>query len=268
MSCQCKAPVVRLDIFHSCSDSTKGCIPGMQALNLFISHSALQDSAARYPPPRCFPETRKKEKEFIRRWIEQPNPCSSVFLIQGRTGVGKTAFVQTIAEQLQAENRQPYACFFFKRGVVGCDSMDQLFSTLAYQLAINIPGMREHIERAMMEDPALPMRSPATQLQQLILIPLKLLPTPRSPPILIIDGLDEFEGEESQDAFLALISQVLEDPTVTIQFVVSGLRGQEYERVCGMGGSLVLDHASKSTVATIYLSKHTLLFFFLAASRT
>ena len=187
----CQAAAVRVSRFSICANKTKGCIPGMQALNLFISHGALQDSAARDPPPRCFPGTRKKEKKIIMRWIEKPNPCSSVFLIQGRTGVEKTAFMQTIAEQLQAENRQPYACFFFKRGVVGCDNMDQLFSTLAYQLALNIPNMREHVEKAMVEDPALPMRSAATQLQKLIITPFKLLPTPRSSLLLIIDGLDE-----------------------------------------------------------------------------
>ena len=132
-------------------------------------------------------------------------------------------------------------------------------STLAYQLAINIPSMREHIEQAMIEDPALPMRSAATQLQKLIIIPFKHLPTPRSSPILIIDGLDECEGENPQDAFLALISQALEDPSVTIQFIVSGLQG--HERV-GAGGCLVLDHDSETTVV-IYLSKYTCLFFFL-----
>ena len=204
------------------------------------------------------------------RWIEEPNPRSSVFLIQGRTRVEKTAFMQTIAEQLQAENRQLHACFFFQRDVVGCDNMDQLFSTLAYQLAINIPSMREHIEQAMMDDPALPMRSAATQLQKLIIIPFKLLPTPRSSPplILIIDGLDECDGKESRDAFLELLSQVLKD-SVTIQFIISGLQGQQYERVRGMGaGCLVLDRNSKTKFAldtvVIYLPKSSLLFFFLA----
>jgi len=250
--------------FLSVFRQLKGCIPGMQNLNLFISHGALQDSAARYPPPRCFPGKRKKEKEIIRRWIEDPNPCSSVFLIKGRAGVEKTALMQTIADQLQAENRHPYACFFFNRGVVGCDNMDQLFSTLAYQLAINIPSMRKHIEQAMVEDPALPRRSATTQLQKLIIIPFKLLPTPRPSLILIIDGLDECEGEDSQDAFLELISQVLEDPAVTIQFIVSGLQG--HKRVGGAGGCLVLDRDSKTTVA-IYLSKYTCAFFFLAHLR-
>jgi len=141
--------------------------------------------------------------------------------------------------------------------------MDQLFSTLAYQLAINIPNIREHIERAMVEDPALPMKSAATQLQKFIIIPFKLLPTPRSNSslILIIDGVDECEGKESRDAFLALISQVLEDSAVPIRFIVSGLQGHEYERMCGAGDCLVLDHDSNITAA-IYLSKYTCVFFF------
>jgi hypothetical protein len=181
-----------------------------------------------HPQDVC-PGTRKKEKKIIMRWIKEPNPCSSVFLIRGHTRVEQTAFMQTIAEQLQAENRQPYACFFFKRGAIGCDNMDQLFSTLAYQLAINIPSMREHIEKAMIEDPALPMRSAATQSQKLIIIPFKLLPTPRSSSslILIIDGLDECEGRGISGSFsCTVISQVLEDSVVTIQFIVSGLQGQ------------------------------------------
>ena len=107
-----------------------------------------------------------------------------------------------------------------------------------------------------MTDPALPMRSPATQLQKFIIIPFKLLPTPCSSLILIIDGLDECEEEESQDAFLALISQVLEDPAVTIQFIVSGLQpGHEY-CVLPAAVSFWIRTPKPHTVA-IYLSKHT-----------
>jgi len=160
------------------------------------------------------------------RWIEESNRSSSIFLIQGRRGVGKTAVLQSIAERLQSENRHSYACFFFKPGLAGCDSLDQLFSTLAYQLAINTTDLREHVDHAMIEDPALPKKSPATQLQKLIIDPLKLLPTPRPSPILIIDGLDEYEGEEFQDALLVLISQVLLDPGITMRFIISGPSGQ------------------------------------------
>jgi hypothetical protein len=125
--------------------------------------------------------------------------------------------------------------------------MDQLFSTLAYQLATNLAtnttGIREHVEQAMMADPALPNRSAATQLQKLIIDPFKLLPTPCPSPILIIDGLNECE-EEFQDALSVLLSEVLLDPTVRIRFIISGLSGYQYESMCRnrlVFGRLVLD---------------------------
>ena len=133
-------------------------------------------------------DTQEGDEQALDRKIEFMELC----ILNPRTGVERTAFMQTIADQLQTEHRQPYACFFFNRGVVVCDNMDQLYSTLAYQLAINTPSMREHIERAMVEDPALLIRSPAMQLQQLIINPFKLLPPPHSSLIFIIDGVDEF----------------------------------------------------------------------------
>ena len=259
-----------LDFLHSRSLRTKGWIQGIQALNQFISHGALHDSAARYPPPRCLPGTRKKEEADIMRWIDESNSCSAVFLIQGRRGVGKTALLQSIAERLHGENRQSYACFF-KQGLAGCDNWDQLFSTLAYQLAINTSGLREHVEQAMIEDPALPKKSPATQLQKLIIDPLKLLPTPRPSPILIIDGLDEYEGEEFQDAFLELISKVLLDPAVTMRFIISGPKGPRYESMSCNGlvlGWLALDRQhSHAWLYGCYISGNTSTTFFFYLER-
>ena len=51
---------------------------------------------------------------------------------------------------------------------------------------------------------------------------------------------------------------MLEDPApaVTIQFIVSGLRGRGYERVRGASGCFVLDQDSKTRIA-IYLSDYT-----------
>ena len=86
-------------LFYICAQATNGCIPGIQALNSVISHGALPDSAVRYPPPRCLPGTCKKEKEIIMHWIEELDPCSSVFLIQGRTRAEKTAFMQNSYKQ-------------------------------------------------------------------------------------------------------------------------------------------------------------------------
>jgi len=177
-------------------------------------------------------------------------------------GVGKTALVQSIAERLQGENRHSYACFFFRRGVVGCDNLDQLFSTLAYQLAINTAGLRQHIEQAMMDDPALSRKSAATQLQKLIIDPFKLLSIPCPSPILVIEGLNECEEENFEDAFLGLISEALLDPGVRIRFIISGISDHDYESTCRnrlVLGWLGLDHRVLNRVR----DKGFLFFFFI-----
>jgi hypothetical protein len=97
----CQVAAVSLNILYPCSDN-KGVHSRHAGLEFMHFHGALQDSAARDPPPRFLPGTRNKEKEIM-RWIEKPNPRSSVFLIQGRTRIEKTAFMQTIAERLQTK---------------------------------------------------------------------------------------------------------------------------------------------------------------------
>ena len=191
---------------------------GIQALSQAISHGAMHDSAERDPPPRCHPGTREKATEDIVRWIEEPNPSSTVLWVNGRAGVGKTALMQRIAE---LDEIYFGGCFFFRRGASGCNVKDHLFSTLAYQLATNVHGMLEHVDRAMMQDFSLPKRSAAVQLKRLIIEPIRLLPTPLLPIIIIVDGLDECDGFDSQCNILTLIGQVTMDPNVGIRFIIA-----------------------------------------------
>jgi len=76
--------------------------------------------------------------------------------------------------------------------------------------------MRGYINQAMEDNPALPTKFAAIQLQQLILEPFMHLPTPRPTPVIIINGLDECDGSEAQHDILSLISQVLTIPEITI----------------------------------------------------
>ena len=152
--------------------------------------------------------------------------------------------------------------------------MDQLFSTLAYQLAINTTGIRQHIEQAIVEDPALPMKSASTQLQKLVIDPVKLLSTTSPSPILIIEGLNECEEEGFQDAFLGLIAKILLDPTVRIRFIISGISDHEQEStdMCRnhlVLGWLILDrqvdtnkHLLRSARSVAQLSFFVFLFLF------
>ncbi|KIM40511.1 hypothetical protein M413DRAFT_445960 [Hebeloma cylindrosporum] len=194
---------------------------GLQALGQAISHGAMHDSSERDPPPRCYPGTRKKVADDIIHWLEDPCSPTSVLWVNGRAGVGKSALMQTIAELLRDNNLHLGGCFFFQRNVSKCDRKGYLFSTLAFQLAINVMGMREYINQAMEDNPALPMKSAAIQLQQLIIEPFIRLPTPRPSPVIIIDGLDECDGYEAQHDILSLISQASTIPEITIRFIIA-----------------------------------------------
>jgi hypothetical protein len=200
-------------------DIPLGTSAGIQALSQAISHGAMHDSSERDPPPRCYPGTRKKVADDIVHWLEDSS--TSVLWVNGRAGVGKSALMQTIAELLRDNNLDLGGCFFFQRNVSRCDGKGYLFSTIAYQLAINVAGLRGHINQAMEDDPTLPMKSAAVQLQQLVIEPFMRLPTPRPSPVIIIDGLDECDGSEAQRDILSLISQVSTISEVNIRFIIA-----------------------------------------------
>ena len=188
----------------------------------------MHDSADRDPPPRCHPGTCEKATEDIVRWIEESNPSSTVLWVTGRAGVGKSALLQRIAE---LDEIYFGGCFFFRRGTPGCNVKDHLFSTLAYQLATNVHGMLESVDQAMMRDFSLPKRSAVVQLKRLIIEPLRLLPIPARPIIIIIDGLDECEAFDSQRDILTLIGQVTLDLDVAIRFIIAS---RPEHQICDM----------------------------------
>jgi hypothetical protein len=191
---------------------------GIQALSQAISDGAMHDSPQRDPRPRCDPGTREKATEDIVCWIKEPNPSSTVLWVSGRARVGKTALMQRIAE---LDGIYFGGCFFFRRGIPGCNAKDHLFSTLAYQLAMNVHGMLEPVDQAMMGDFLLPKKSAAVQLKRLIIQPIRLLPIPARPTIIIIDGLDECKALDSQRDILTLIGEVTLDPDVAIRFIIA-----------------------------------------------
>ena len=201
---------------------------GIQALSQAISHGAMHDSAERDPPPRCHPGTREKATEDIVCWIEESTPSSNVLWVSGRAGVGKTALMQRIAE---LDGIYFGGCFFFRRGTPGCNVKDHLFSTLAFQLATNVHGMLEHVDRAIIGNFSLPKKSAAVQLKRLIIEPIRLLPIPARPTIIIIDGLDECEDLNSQRDILTLIGQVTMDPNVAIRFIIAS---RPEHQICDM----------------------------------
>jgi hypothetical protein len=168
----------------------------------------MHDSAERYPPGKCHAGTREEIIEIILDWIEDPGPASDVLWLYGPAGAGKSEIMHTIAQLLlETPYEGRYAgSFFFGRDVnVRCDGKS-LFSTLAYHIAIRLPGIRALVNDAMISDHTLPDKSMGIQLQSLIVEPLARSSSSLLTPTIIIDDLDECRNSRTQREILSLIT--------------------------------------------------------------
>ncbi|KAF8961761.1 hypothetical protein BDZ97DRAFT_2028593 [Flammula alnicola] len=209
--------------------SQKRGMNGIQYLVQAIATSAIHDSDERYDPPKCHPETRKTILEDIMAWIRNPSRSKRVLRLHGPAGAGKSAISQTIADLCQ-EFGLLAASFFFSRTSRERNTGSRLFSTLAYQLAIKVPQLKELIEEVIESDPAIVSKSMELQLKHLILEPLGQLrqasPQPL-PQVIIIDGLDECIGfgectpDKHQMDILQFILQALEDVKFPFCFIIA-----------------------------------------------
>ncbi len=187
----------------------------------------MHDASDRDPPPRCAEGTRTKVIADILAWIKDPNPRESILWLNGPFGNGKSAVMQTTAETLRNDPQLSHllaGSFFFGRGKPGCEKAEYLIPTIAYQIAVNIPGMRKPIESTLGSDRTILSKSVDAQLRYLISKPLQLTSgqpsTPFHAPTVIIDGLDECEGHESQRLILNAISSAVFEDHVKLRFAL------------------------------------------------
>ncbi|KAF8972262.1 hypothetical protein BDZ97DRAFT_1723231, partial [Flammula alnicola] len=174
----------------------------------------MHDSSERYPPPRCRNGTRAEiTAQDIVIWARKPEPSTTkVLWLQGPPNTAKTAIAQTVSEVCHAEGRLA-GSFFFDQHRCGGDDGHYLFLTIAYQMAMNVPGMREHINLAMAHDPTLPTKSIAVQMQSLIIRPFQQWRSTstislHTTMVVVIDGLDQCRGQETQRDILLLIGDL------------------------------------------------------------
>ena len=127
-----------------------------------------------------------------------------IMWLHGAAGAGKSAIAQTIAE-LCEELKLLLASFFFFRADLLRSNSKQLVATIAYQIAVVIPGVRGLMESVIENDPLILSRSLMTQFTTLIVEPLEHLfeismeEQVNRPNLIIIDGLDEcMDGTQAQ----------------------------------------------------------------------
>ena len=172
-------------------------------------------------------------RKIILDWIHSESSTSFFFWLYGSAGAGKTAILQAIAEFLCSppESYENFGgSFFFSRGKKGRDEGHFLFSTIAYQLALKVPGLRQHVNHIMELDPTLHTKSMDVQLRSLIIDAFRhLSPLPQRPYLIIIDGLDECHDKATQQLILQLLCETITTHTLPLRFLI-GSRPESHIR--------------------------------------
>ncbi|KAF8817122.1 hypothetical protein BYT27DRAFT_6945768 [Phlegmacium glaucopus] len=182
--------------------SARGTETPFDRITNFVSSRALHNSADRYDPPKCHQNTRVAVLEKLKDWITGKIDTDSLIMwLYGFAGAGKSAIAQTLAELCDEEGLL-LAAFFFSRIDPTRNTVAPLAATIAYQLAVAIPGARPLLERAVERNPMVFQQSLETQITQLIIQPFSQLssehPTNKLPCLIIIDGLDECSSSDLQ----------------------------------------------------------------------
>lgn len=169
-------------------------------------------------------------------WVEDMDRATRFMWIHGPVGAGKSAIEQTIAEMCH-NARILAASFFFSRNIAGRNDKSLLITTLAYQLTVSIPAIREHVGCVLNDDPHLLSRSLETQMLDLIINPLRRAITFQKvtarvqPYVVILDGLDECGDADAQRYILRVLLIAAQLRSIPLIFLIAS-RPEQHLRDC------------------------------------
>jgi NACHT domain len=132
-----------------------------------------------------------------------------IFWLNGLAGTGKSTIARTVAHQY-SENKGLGASFFFSRGSGDASHADKFVTTIAVQLANNVPSFKHYICKAIADCSNIASQSLRDQWHQLVTGPLSELDSHgyRSSYILVVDALDECDNDKDVQIILKLLAEV------------------------------------------------------------
>ena len=152
----------------------------------------------------CLNGTRETVLNEIERWAgDLATP--PVFWLNGLAGTGKSTIAQTVAERIFADGRLG-ASFFCSRGVEDRSDLRLIFPTLAFQLARKYPAFRSSFLPLLLSDPDVVHESLLSQMQRLIIEPLR---SAMVSTVIVIDALDECKDDNPESALLFVLGKLV-----------------------------------------------------------
>jgi len=130
----------------------------------------------------------------------------------GPAGVGKSAIAKSCAEKTAAQRRLG-ASFFFSR-TQHVDDPKRFFTTIAHQLTTEIDEYRKVLDPRIQRNPALLTKGLDAQFRELIIEPFLELAgrnVDMEDKMVIIDGLDECNGDPAQSKIMELVAKSVKE---------------------------------------------------------
>ncbi|KAF9642220.1 hypothetical protein BDM02DRAFT_2477464 [Thelephora ganbajun] len=164
----------------------------------------------------CLKRTRGAILNEIELWARDSRK-PPVYWLNGLAGTGKSTIAQTVAERIFADG-QLGASFFCSRDFQDRRDLKFIFPTVAVQLARNYPEFRSIFVPLIQSDPEIAHESLYSQMDKLIVRPLK---ESDISTVIIIDALDECKDEEPASAILSVLGQFVSH-IPKVKFFVTG----------------------------------------------
>ncbi|KAF5314347.1 hypothetical protein D9619_011968 [Psilocybe cf. subviscida] len=205
------------------TDKTETVAKIMALLGSRAEKGAPYDAAAREDVPKCQEHTRVAITEGIHKWANSQEPGGHPLMwMYGPAGSGKTTIMQTVAETFDKEGSLATSFFFSRLSPKRPREKENFVITMAHQLSLCIPALQQPLADTL-SDPSIITKSLTKQLDSLIINPLKTLDPAEvgSRCILMVDGLDECNGDTAQRDVLDLLERLLDQTPHRVRILVA-----------------------------------------------
>jgi hypothetical protein len=156
--------------------------------------------------PGCLKGTREDVLAKIVSWARDSND-RRVFWLNGNAGSGKSTISQTFAEYCFTEGLLG-GSFFCSRDFQDRSDLNMIFPTLALELAYRYPAFKDALMTTIKSSSNPGHESISTQLETLIIAPLK---NSGVSTIIVIDAIDECRDKKATSAILSVLERHIED---------------------------------------------------------
>ncbi|GCB21817.1 vegetative incompatibility protein HET-E-1 [Aspergillus awamori] len=186
---------------------------------LRVAEGALYDTYIDQHEDFCLPNTRTDILNQVSKWAMSDHEF--IFWLNGMAGTGKSTIARTAARDFDKHGLLG-ATFFFKRGEADRSNAKYLMPTIARQLVNKYQQLAPDVLDAIRKDPFLATKPLDKQFDKLLYQPISNLGPDRSTVIVIlIDALDECDGEEGMKAVLRLLSKLGDIQSVRLRIFLT-----------------------------------------------